>query len=196
MGLLRTFIEHPLTYDLVQTLAGAKAVRQRISPLLAETGGKTVLDVGAGTGGLRTWLPENARYVWLDSDPAKLTGFRASGSQAAAVLADGASLCFRDKSVDYTLCVAVLHHLATDQALNLLREMARVTRGKLLLLDPVHCPSRLASRALWSIDRGEHPRTSERIQEIVGDSFSLDRCEVFEVFHRYVVCAATPRPAC
>src|SRR5437868_9654473 len=84
--LLHRVVARPGVYELVQTMLGAARSREKLRRLLANVGAITVLDVGAGTGnGLRV-LPAEARYLWLDNDPQKLTGLEQIGRPFLAIL--------------------------------------------------------------------------------------------------------------
>jgi len=169
-------------------------VGARLVPLLAGAENRIVLDVGAGTGGLRAFLPENCRYIWLDNDPHKLRGYAARPGDLV-MLGSALRLALRSKSVDQALCTAVAHHLEDAELRQALREIARVTRRKLVFLDPIDCPARLASRLLWSIDRGSFPRSPETLRTFLEESYVLEQAEVFTVLHRYFACVAKPKAA-
>ena len=180
-------VSRPGVYDAVQALAGAKQVARRIEPLLSELHG-TVLDVGAGTGALERVLPAGTEYIWLDSDRAKLAGFR-TRSGAPAVLGDAMSLPFHDESLDWASCALVLHHLDDAGLDRALGELRRVVRHGVFVIDPIPV-SRLRSRLLWRYDRGRHPRTSKAIRSAVASRFSLRSEAHFTVLHTYYALTA------
>jgi SAM-dependent methyltransferase len=185
------FSHHKL-YDLVQWVAGAAKVRAQLIPLLTGAENRIVLDVGAGTGALRDFLPEHCRYIWMDNDPQKLRGFlRRRGDWA--VLASALRLPLAPASVHQTLCVAVAHHLDDAQLRQALQEIAGVVQHTLVFLDPIDCPRRLLSRLLWSVDRGAHPRSQDVLRRFLEERFVLEQARVFTVLHRYFVCVAKPK---
>ncbi len=192
--LLHKAVSNHRVYDLVQWAAGADKVRARLVPLLDGADNQSVLDIGAGTGALRSWLPRRCRYLWMDNDSEKLQGYLSRGG-GLAVLGSALQLGLADKSVDQALCVAVAHHLADAELLLAFHEIARVVKRKLIFLDPIDCPTRAASRLLWSIDRGSFPRSPEVLRRFLEESFVLEQAEVFTVLHRYFVCVARPSAA-
>jgi SAM-dependent methyltransferase len=185
---------HPKLYDLAQWAVGAAKVRARLIPLLAGPKNQIVLDVGAGTGALRAFLPEDCRYIWMDNDPQKLRGYMARHGDRA-MLGSALHLALASNSVDQALFVAVSHHLGDSELRQTLQEIARVVRKKLVFLDPIDCPGRPMSRLLWSIDRGSFPRSPEVLRRFLEEHYVLERAEVFTVLHRYFVCVARPRAA-
>jgi ubiquinone/menaquinone biosynthesis C-methylase UbiE len=181
-------------YDLVQKAAGGRRVRDRLASLMSDAENQSVLDVGAGTGALSPLLPRTCRYIWLDNDPEKLRGFRSRGG-GLAVLGSAVELALASKSVDRTACIAVAHHLGDQELARALSEIARVTRNRLIFVDAIYCPSRPASRFLWSIDRGSHPRPPEVLQRFLEEAYVVEQAELLTVLHRYFLCVAVPRVA-
>ena len=138
-------------------------------------------------------MPDSTRYIWMDNDVQKLSGYSGRQRNELSAMGDGTQLCFRDKSVDYALCCAVLHHLDDDQVGRMFDELSRVVRRRLIVLDPVECLDRLMSNLLWKYDRGSFPRTGERIRAALGRRFDLEFVDELTVCHRYILCIANPK---
>jgi ubiquinone/menaquinone biosynthesis C-methylase UbiE len=98
-------------------------------------------------------------------------------------------------SVDVVLCVAMSHHLDDGQFDSLLKEAQRVVKkdGFLLFLDAVMAPRRLASRLLWNLDRGSHPRAPDTLERVIGGHFHILNREVFSIYHKYLLTVAERR---
>ncbi len=192
-SLAHKLVAQPRVYDWVQKAVGAHAVGRFIAPHLAESAGHSLLDVGAGTGNNRKLTPDSTRYIWMDNDAQKLSGFRGKESPELCVMGDGTQLCFRDKSIDYGLCTAVLHHLTDDELSRLIDELGRVVRRRLIVLDAVACAERMVSNMLWKYDRGSFPRTGERIRAALERRFRLEHVGELTVYHRYILCVASPQ---
>jgi ubiquinone/menaquinone biosynthesis C-methylase UbiE len=191
-GVARRLLGSPALYRILQTLCGTEHTLRRLRPLLADTAGQRVLDVGAGTGIAMSLLPEPRRYIWLDEDPAKLPRAHTSATVVRAILADATRLPLRERSIDVALCLAMSHHLSDTQLEAMLAELARVVRHRLVFLDALVVASSLRSRLLWAIDRGRHPRTSGVLREAIERRFRILSLEEYAVQHRYMLCTATP----
>ena len=185
---------HPAVYDAIQRTVGTPRTRELLRENLASADGKTVLDVGAGTGRFRDTLPPRAKYIWLDNDPEKLAGFKAKRPDDETVLADATDLPLEDKSVDYAVCVAVAHHLPDAALPRLVGELARVTRERLLFMDPVRSDGAIP-RLLWRFDRGTHPRSADELVAALGERFEVANVERYWKRHHYVFCMAAPKEA-
>jgi SAM-dependent methyltransferase len=189
--LLHRAVALPLVYDRVQRLAGSEKVGRFLAPHLAETAGATLLDAGAGTGNFRKFMPDSTRYIWLDRDPRKLSGYAAKHLPGAATLADATDLCFRGKSIDYGFCAAVSHHLEDAELARMFAELARVVRKRFIFFDAVRS-GRAVSKVLWKYDRGSHPRTREQLERTLRQAFTIERAIELTIFHRYLLCIASP----
>lgn len=116
------------------------ALRQpdpRIAAVIQEALGsaKTVLNVGAGTGSYEPTY----RQVTAVEPSAEMIAKR-SASAASAIQTCAADLPFPDKAFDAAMAVLTLHHWPDKRAG--LKEMRRVTRGRIILLtfDPAQRP--------------------------------------------------------
>jgi ubiquinone/menaquinone biosynthesis C-methylase UbiE len=190
---LHRVVANPWVYDKIQNLLGLKYSQQRLMPHLAQLHQKMVLDVGAGTGLYQSILPETAQYIWLDNDQAKLRGFVDKQTlPKTMMLGDATQLCLTNDSIDLVLCVAVSHHLTDEQLERLFREIARVTREKMVFLDAVIYPSPI-SRLLWQYDRGSLPRSTAALLAAIEVEFELEQVEEYKIYHHYLLCTARPK---
>lgn len=109
----------------------------RIARIIANALGsaKTVLNVGAGTGSY-----EPADRTVTAVEPSREMIAQRAPAAAQAVEASADALPFGDKSFDAAMAILTIHHWPDKQAG--LREMRRVTRGRIVLLtfDPAHRP--------------------------------------------------------
>lgn len=185
---LHFVVSKPVIYDQIQSLLGRRKVDLFIKSYVTDVSGKVVLDVGAGTGLTTRILPaETALYIALDIDPQKLAGFHSNLLRTTVVAADATQLPLQDQSVDYTLCLAVTHHLSDNQLTRLFSELARVTREKMLLLDAIQTP-RVISKMLWYYDRGSYPRSAQTLQQSIQKFFDLKTTDYLTIFHHYMLC--------
>ena len=102
----------------------------------------SVLDVGAGCGELLKTAAES-----IGEDGALLVGAELSGRAARAiqersaefgvtsVQCDAMQLPFPDSSFDLVISSLFLHHLDAKQGISLLREMGRVARRRIIVID-------------------------------------------------------------
>ncbi|KAL6910305.1 S-adenosyl-L-methionine-dependent methyltransferase [Trichoderma evansii] len=81
--------------------------------LTSQPPGATGLDVGCGNG---KYLPVNPTLHIFGSDRSEnLVQLARSERNGEVVVADALNLPYRERSVDFVICVAVIHHLSTRE---------------------------------------------------------------------------------
>lgn len=130
-----------------QWLGDARALRRS---LLAEIGhGRlsnfSVLDVGAGSGELMRvaagWARENDRRatfvgVELNERSAKaIVESSTEFSEIKSVRGDALQLPFASGVFDYAICSLFTHHFVDDDVVRVLRELSRVARRRIFVID-------------------------------------------------------------
>jgi SAM-dependent methyltransferase len=136
-------------------LGDARALKRSVLPEVerdaapeAGAGGAlefSLLDLGAGTGEL---LREVARWARGRGMKARLVGLELNKRSALGILeesrgfgeikavrGDALRLPFADASFDYAMCSLFTHHFRDDAAVALLREMSRVARRRVYVID-------------------------------------------------------------
>jgi Methyltransferase domain len=181
----------PRLYDHVQEFFGLDELRRQVADVLASLEPGTLLDVGAGTAGFYPVVPVDFEYIALDVDERKLVRVREKFPKVRTVHGSGTNIPFADATVDYTLCVDVSHHLDDEEFEQLVTELARVTRRKLVFLDALRAP-RLANRLFWALDRGSHPRAAVALRLVLERHFDLERFGTFRIHHVYAIAVAVP----
>lgn len=105
----------------------------------------SVLDVGAGSGEM---LRTIAKFARKQKRKANLCGLELNARSASAIAGnsknfdeisavrgDAFSLPFSDDAFDYATCTLFTHHFTDENVVRILREMARVSRSKIFVVD-------------------------------------------------------------
>ena len=105
----------------------------------------SVLDVGCGSGELLRMIAEfaeatgrNAHLLGLDlnSISSEVTSSRSKEFTAiASVQGDAFALPFGDDSIDYAISSLFFHHLKDEQIVDVLKEMSRIARRGIVVID-------------------------------------------------------------
>jgi SAM-dependent methyltransferase len=126
---------------------GARAVVGALNAAIAVDRPTRILDLGTGTGDIPDRIRKrfSAHVVGMDRS---ITLLRMARPRVDAVVAGSAlTLPFRDGAVDVVLCSQLLHHFQHDDAVALIREAHRVSRGWIVMSDIRR--SWLAAGAFW-----------------------------------------------
>ncbi|HEX6044543.1 MAG TPA: methyltransferase domain-containing protein [Pyrinomonadaceae bacterium] len=105
----------------------------------------SVLDVGAGSGELlrvaTTWARETGRKVHavgLELNERSASAIREESREfpeITSVRGDALKLPFDEDQFDYAICSLFTHHFAEEQVVQILREMGRVARRRIIVID-------------------------------------------------------------
>lgn len=145
-------------------LGGVRAMKRHLRPLRRRGESALLLDVGTGNGDvpilLRRWAASHgAPWLVIGVDLHPLAASLAHRSGAGPVVrGDGLRLPFPDGSFDAVFNVLMLHHFDDEAAVRLVREMARVSRGLVIVNDLErdrlgHLGALLLAKTLWRRNR-------------------------------------------
>ena len=117
---------------------GMRRIAERMLNTIGLRAGARILDAGCGTGGALKWLCQFGTVAGIDFHP-RAVHFASQQSQCVAQ-ASIQAIPFRDSTFDLVTCFDVLYHLAVNDDVQALREMAAVLRpgGWLLVRVPAH----------------------------------------------------------
>lgn len=146
--------------------------------------GFTVLDVGCGSGELLRYVAEfarqngkNARLVGLDLNEIS-TSVTASESRAfpeiSAIRGNAFHLPFADNTFDYAISSLFFHHLTNEQIPQALKEMSRVARCGIYVIDLHRHPMAYVFYKLFCF--------AFRISPLVTQDGSLSILKGFKIF--------------
>jgi ubiquinone/menaquinone biosynthesis C-methylase UbiE len=143
-------------YD--QTRGVSPSVLGPVLEALGTPGGRSLLDIGGGTGNYTVAL-RDAGFAALHCDPSAGMARRAASKGVPAAVADGRTLPLRDAVFDCAIAVKVLNHVADRQGFA--REARRVIRSGPLIL--VHA-TKESIAGNWICHYAPSLRTQERFE--------------------------------
>src|SRR5215213_2249237 len=105
----------------------------------------SILDIGAGSGELlrvaATWARETSRHlsaVGLELNESMAESIMEESEQfdeISSVRGDALKLPFSDAEFDYVMCSLFTHHFVEEQVIEILREMGRVAKRRIFVID-------------------------------------------------------------
>lgn len=172
----RKVLSHPLVYETVQYLVGAKrGLRILIDRHIRPQGSDTLLDIGCGPAEIVKFLPR-MNYCGVDHSAAYIARAReAFGDRATFYQGDVGSLPLeRLGKFDISIAIGVLHHIDDETARAMLRSARVALRegGRLVTADPCYFAGQdPLTRYIISLDRGQHVRSIDAYLDLVRSAF-------------------------
>jgi len=109
-----------------------------IEDWLGPLAGRSILDIGCGHGALaRALTAQGARVDGIDPGPEAIASARAAVPEATFTEAGAEALPFADRSFDAAIFLNSLHHVPADLMTSALGEALRVSRGPVLVVEPL-----------------------------------------------------------
>ena len=150
---------------------GTQALRQVQKALAAEPI-ERVLDFGCGTGGFCQAVP--GPYLGIDLDPHYLAFARWRwGSTDRRFEALSLETLPAVESFEKAMLINCVHHLSDDAAQQILGELARRVRRRLVVVDADPSRSNWLQSWLLAHDRGEYIRRPEQIRALLARHFTV-----------------------
>lgn len=181
---LRDVLALPQLYRLFMHLTGNMRARRMLAEeWIKATPGDRVLDIGCGTGELRSYLPAVA-YEGFDMNPRYIRAAAARFGDRGRFVCQRVSEAAIAQAPGYDVVTAsgILHHLEDGEALELFRLAGSALKpgGRLLTLDGCYVAgqSRIA-RFLLSHDRGKHVRDEAGYRMLASQAFAGIRTRLY-----------------
>jgi len=161
--------------------------------------GELVLDLCTGTGGLAlTFASHGAKVIGVDIARGMLKRASAKGIRSTVnwLEMDATRLGFPNEAFDVSVLSLALHHMPEEVQLNVLRELRRVTRRRIVLIEP-EVPVKPNWFRAWAfvasvIDESEYMHEWVR-QDLIGTcekaGLHVEAVETSRFWiHRFILC--------
>jgi SAM-dependent methyltransferase len=174
---LRNALARPALFDIFNKVIGISRMRRLCAARhIRAKPGDRVLDIGCGTADILAFLPA-VRYTGFDTSAAYIDAaqrrFRSRGEFICREFQPSLKQSF--SGFDIVLVLAVIHHLATPEALALFQTASAILKpgGRLVTLDGCyteHQPTLV--RYLLAKDRGAHVRSESEYLALAHSAFA------------------------
>lgn len=180
----RALLDHPFVFSgfrffIVGTQSGNK---RRLRAALAQQRPSRVLDVCCGVGDFAGEV--DAEYEGIDLNARFIALARRRYARTARKrfdVVDATKMHWPAQAFDATLFINCMHHFPTGLVQGMLREVARVTKHQVVVLDLEPRRGHWLQRFVMACDRGDHVRPIEEQRRLLEEFFDIEACEVYPV---------------
>lgn len=172
MSLYQRLLGNPFVYNHVRPFVVGGVDNSTSYGMLDAGRDDVVLDVGCGTGDALNYLREVRGYHGFDTDPIAIDFAKKSATERGRPfefhcgIVDDKTIA--DVAPTRVMLCGLLHHLSDDDALTLLRSLARAPSVvRVATSDPVYLPGKHLSNFFAWLDRGRHVRHVDGYRSLV-----------------------------
>ena len=170
-------LKNPLPFNVVRSilLAGKGRMYKELRNAIVPEKGSKVLDVGCGTGEFALLFDNSIDYTGIDMN----LGFLDYASNLYKnqnkkfVQMDATKMSFKKSEFDISLLLSFIHHFSEEDLDKILKEVNRITKKSIFVLEPVPRKYNLLSRIVYALDRGDFIRKKEEQLKILDKYFNV-----------------------
>jgi len=184
-------LDNAIMFNIVRTFTDSRNHNlSMIKEALNSKKNDKILDVGCGLGNFSRVT--DGIYTGIDLNPSfvKFAKKNYSAKNKEFMVADATNLKFKDKSFDKSMFISMLHHFPDSDADKILRELQRLTKDYLVVLDLI--PSnRMIVKFMYVMDRGSSIRPINAQQKLIKKYFRIVQYKKFDASmsaHSLMVC--------
>jgi len=191
LGLKDKILDNAVAFNLVRTLTDSRSHNLGIiKKELAAKKNEKILDVGCGLGNFSQ--AAGWSYVGIDMNKSfiKFANNHYGAENKKFIFMDATKLQFRDKSFDKSMFISMLHHFSDDESEKILKEIKRVTKKYLVVLDLLPTKRPLVN-FIYSMDRGSNIRPAEEQFKLIKKYFKIEKYNKYDALmssHSLILC--------
>ncbi len=179
----RTLLDDPRIFRAVRypLIGSQKRTRELVRRELEAGPSDSVLDVCCGTGDFADLV--SGSYLGVDLNERFIRRAReryAGFANKQFEVMDAAQMQLETGSYDRAMIVNAMHHF--DDGLNrgILAELARVIRGRIVIVDAIPNPEGWLRRLVISSDRGDYVRPIDEQLTLISEGLDVERHYTFD----------------
>ena len=167
--------ENPFISDLVRSLLLFSISRKHIRNFISLDKNENILELGCGTG--RFSAVFNSFYVGADIDimHIKYAQKKHNSNTKRFIITDGKYPSFKDKIFDKSAFIQSLHHINNSDSLKIFRELSRITKREIYIVDWIPFKFNIFGKYLQLNDRGKYIRTFEEQKNLINEVFDIKK---------------------
>lgn len=171
------WLKIPEAYNLIQIVATGGFLSKVVKNLPAMNN-KSVLDLGCGTGLLKSKIDTKAYLGWdINPDFIKLANSKYGSDKAIFEVHDIVSDRLPKKTFDFVIIMNVLHHLPDKDVEKLFNKIKRWSNSKKFIIVESR-PKGTVGKLLEKLDAGDNFRDFDKLLKIVERVFRISKSKI------------------
>ena len=179
---VRAVLDYPALFSGIRFLliGSQRETRHRLTALLQRQGPSHVLDVCCGVGDFAGLV--EAEYIGIDLNERFISLAKrrfATSARKQFQVEDATQMRYPEGTFDTTLYLNCMHHFPTDLVRGMLREITRVTKHQVLVLDLEPTKGHWLQRFVMACDRGDYVRPMKEQRQLLEEFLEIDDAVVY-----------------
>lgn len=160
--------ENPFISDFVRSMLLFSISKNSIKKLITIDNNESILELGCGTGRFSTVF--DSHYIGSDIDVIHIQHAHKKyhSPKKQFVITNGKGLSFKENSFDKSTFIQSLHHVDDNDSIIIFKEMSRVTKEDIYIVDWLPFKYNIFGKYLQKNDRGKYIRTFEEQKNLIG----------------------------
>lgn len=179
---VRGWLDYPALFSGIRFLliGSQRETRRRLGQMLRKQQPARVLDVCCGVGDFAGLV--EADYIGIDLNERFINLARrrfAAISRKQFQVEDATRMRYSEGAFDTTLYLNCMHHFPEELVRGMLREIARVTKHQVLILDLEPTRGHWLQRFVMACDRGDYVRPIAQQRQLLEEFLEIDDAVVY-----------------
>jgi ubiquinone/menaquinone biosynthesis C-methylase UbiE len=176
-ALIKKIFDIPFCYRFLRTIGtGGVQIKPIISELDLQNTDR-ILDVGCGSGDYAAFIPPNAYYLGVDSDPHFIQKALDKYKQKNVefICSDFLEVFLPPKSFDKVLVIFTMHHIDDDNCKQILKKLSVVVKERCIIVENMYMRYHFVNNILCALDRGSFIRSFYNLKELITTYFNIEK---------------------
>lgn len=172
----------PLLFNIVRSIlvGGKKRMYDEIRKTVNAQKGDKILDVGCGTGEFASLFDSSVDYTGIDMNKNFLGHASSVYKNKKFIQMDAAKMDFKKNEFDTVLLLSFMHHFPEELLDKILKEVNKVAKKGIIVLDPVPKKYNPLSKLFYVLDRGDFIRKKEEQLRILNKHLAVNNYREFK----------------
>ena len=192
-------LDTPFLFNLVRSIliGGKTKMYTQIKNAVNANPNSRILDVGCGTGEFAFLFNESVDYTGIDLNKHFLAhaSLTYKNQNKRFIQMNAAKMDFKQKEFDIVLLLSFMHHFPGETLNKILKEVNRVAKSRIIVLDPIPRKYNPLSKLFYALDRGDFIRNKKEQLTVLDKHFKIEGYKEFKTgLYTLSIIQCSPNP--